>query len=71
MDNPIDDETGITEISIYPDGRVFLFGLSPETLAVLAEVFPHDGAIATRLACLNQPKGPNAIEPSNALPMGP
>ncbi len=37
-----DDETNITEITLLPDGRVFVFGLSREVLALLQKFCPAE-----------------------------
>jgi hypothetical protein len=37
-----DDETSVTEITLAADGRIFVFGLSREVLAVLREFCPLD-----------------------------
>lgn len=34
------DETAITEITIEPDGRIFVFGMSREVLELLATICP-------------------------------
>ena len=36
------DETSITELTIAPDGRVFVFGTSRPVLEVLLALNPHD-----------------------------
>jgi hypothetical protein len=38
----IDDETSITEITLQPDGRIFIFGLSREVLDILRELCPKE-----------------------------
>src|SRR5881394_2734679 len=45
----IDDETSMTELTIDPDGRVFVFGASRGVLEVLETLDPHDQRIATLL----------------------
>ena len=43
MNEPLeDDETNITEITIEPDGRVFVFGTSRRVLEVLEGLRPGD-----------------------------
>jgi hypothetical protein len=37
-----DDETAITEITLAADGRIFVFGLSRDVLAVLRDLCPRD-----------------------------
>jgi hypothetical protein len=46
--NP-EDEASITEISILPDGRVYLFGTSQQVLEVLHAIPLGDPAIQQRL----------------------
>ena len=41
----LDDETRITEITLQPDGRIFVFGLSREVLALLLEICPSDSPL--------------------------
>ena len=36
------DETSISEITIQPDGRVYVFGTSRQLLEVLEELCPDD-----------------------------
>lgn len=43
------DETLITEITIQPDGRVYVFGTSREILEVLAELRPDDPKVCRLL----------------------
>ena len=38
----MEDETDITEITIQPDGRVYVFGASRGVLDLLAELCPED-----------------------------
>jgi hypothetical protein len=37
-----DDETSITEITLQPDGRVYVFGTSRQVLAILQNLSPKD-----------------------------
>ncbi|HLJ96471.1 MAG TPA: hypothetical protein VKU02_25080 [Gemmataceae bacterium] len=37
-----EDETGISEITILPDGRVYVFGMSLQVLEVLQTLEPSD-----------------------------
>ncbi len=37
-----DDETAISEITILPDGRVYVFGMSLQVLEVLQSLEPND-----------------------------
>jgi len=43
------DESAITEISIAPDGRVYVFGASAEVLEVMAGIAPGDRLLAQRI----------------------
>ena len=38
----LDDESRMTEITVQPDGRIFVFGLSREVLAILRDLCPAD-----------------------------
>ena len=49
--NP-NDESSMTEISILPDGRVYLFGASREVLELLHAIPLGDPALAERIECL-------------------
>jgi hypothetical protein len=44
------DETTITEITIQPDGRIYVFGASRQVLAVLSDLCPGDQTLLQRLA---------------------
>ena len=44
------DETAITEITIRPDGRIYVFGMSHEVLGALAALCPEDATLQARLA---------------------
>ena len=46
--NP-DDETTLSEITIMPDGRLYVFGASREVLDVLAELSPGDADLQRRV----------------------
>jgi hypothetical protein len=45
-----EDETAITEITIQPDGRIFVFGLSLEVAQVLEGLCPAGHAIGRMVA---------------------
>ncbi|HEX4144641.1 MAG TPA: hypothetical protein VHY91_14135 [Pirellulales bacterium] len=51
----IEDETAITEITIQPDGRIYVFGLSLEVAQVLAELCPPGHAIERLVAKFETP----------------
>jgi hypothetical protein len=40
-DEDVDNETSMTEITIQPDGRVYVFGTSRSVLDLLAELNPR------------------------------
>jgi hypothetical protein len=44
-----DDETSITEITIAPDGRIYVFGASQGVLEVLDELALGDAAVRERV----------------------
>ena len=44
------DETAITEITIRPDGRIYVFGMSQEVLHALAALCPEDATLQARMA---------------------
>jgi hypothetical protein len=46
----LSDETGITEIEIAPNGRLYLFGASLEVLTLLQEIGLIDASARVRLA---------------------
>jgi hypothetical protein len=48
------DETAITEITIRPDGRIYVFGLSREVVEALAGLWPRDSVLQSRLAPIGQ-----------------
>lgn len=43
-------EPATTEITIAPDGRVFIFGLSRAVLEIAQSLSPNDARLARRLA---------------------
>lgn len=44
-----DHQTAVSEITILPDGRVFVLGASRELLEVLAVLNPEDAGLRQRL----------------------
>jgi hypothetical protein len=44
----LDEESRETEITILPDGRVYVFGLTRQVLETLAAAVPQDRALARR-----------------------
>ena len=57
-----EDETSMTEITILPDGRICIFGLSREVLEVLDAAELADTAVKQRLALLRRTDAPAGIE---------
>jgi hypothetical protein len=49
-----DDETGVTELTIAPDGRVFVFGTSRPILEVLEALQPRDAKLRNLLEHVRQ-----------------
>jgi hypothetical protein len=48
------DETNLTELEIGPDGRVYVFGASPEVLQILDALRKQDESIRQRLGRIPQ-----------------
>lgn len=44
-----DDETAVSEITILPDGRIFVLGASRPVLEILAVLGPEDAGLKRRL----------------------
>jgi len=44
-----DDETAVSEITILPDGRVFVLGASRQVLEILTVLDPGDAGVKQRL----------------------
>ena len=59
-----DDETAITEITIQPDGRIYVFGLSLEVARVLEGLCPPGHAIGRLVATFDKS---NAAEPPSTV----
>ena len=55
MSEPV-DETNLTEITIQPDGRVYVFGASLPILQILQSLQPNDPRISAILRHANSPK---------------
>lgn len=55
----LDDESRISEITLQPDGRIYVFGLSREVLNILEALCPPDHPLreiaADESACENAP----------------
>ena len=50
-----EDETSLSEITIAPDGRVFLFGASREVLEALSQLVFRDADLDRRLNQITEP----------------
>jgi hypothetical protein len=50
------DETNMTEITIQPDGRVYVFGASLPILQILQSLQPKDPRVAAILRHANPPE---------------
>jgi hypothetical protein len=57
-DTIVQEETTITEITIAPDGRVFIFGLSRPVLEMCAELNLSSHDLQQRIECLH-PESPS------------
>jgi hypothetical protein len=49
MTEPVDDETSISEITIAPDGRIYVFGASFEVLEAIEELASGNSEFRRRL----------------------
>lgn len=59
MQTPLEDESTLTEITLLPDGRVYVFGLSRQVLEILGELQSQD----QRVRCLLEQADLNTPEP--------
>lgn len=58
MSEPLlQDETTVTDITIAPDGRIFIFGTSRPVIELLAAFQPGNPRLEALLAHLRQPEG--------------
>jgi hypothetical protein len=62
-----DDETHTTEITIQPDGRVYVFGTSRQVLGLLNDLRPNDASLQRRL---QQPPEPRRSEAAATITQG-
>jgi hypothetical protein len=53
------EETLTTEITILPDGRVYVFGLSLQVLELLEDLSPRDPLVKKRLEALREEMQPD------------
>ncbi len=49
MADPEDDETAISEITIAPDGRIYVFGASYEVLQIIERLASDDSEVHLRM----------------------
>jgi hypothetical protein len=54
--NDISDETLITEVTIAPDGRIYVFGTSRQILDVLESLQPDDAIVQRLLQRVREPE---------------
>jgi hypothetical protein len=54
MKQPEDVPPATVDITIAPDGQVFVFGLSREVLEIVSDLNPHDQRLRGRLSRLRQ-----------------
>jgi hypothetical protein len=61
------DETNLTEITIQPDGRIYVFGASLPVLQILQQLQPRDPRISAilRQASPTRAKPPKSLLDSN------
>lgn len=60
-DDPIaDDETRISEITILPDGRIYVFGMSRQVLEMLGELRLADPGLRQRIEQVRRCSASNA-----------
>lgn len=59
-DRLLEDETAITEITIQPDGRVYVFGTSRQVLEVLENLHPNDARLGLLLRHVRRMEPPAA-----------
>jgi hypothetical protein len=64
MTEPLEDETQITEITVEPDGRVYVFGTSRRVLEVLEVLRPDDQRLQRLLGHVRQLEQRNNAEVS-------
>lgn len=64
-DAPADEEARISEISILPDGRICVFGLSREVIALLGDLSFTDPALDERIEHLRalEAEKPGHLQP--------
>jgi hypothetical protein len=66
-----EDESSITDITILPDGRIYLFGASAAVLEMLCDIPLHDPALRRRMDHLGGAEAgpcPVAGDPNEACP---
>lgn len=48
------EETELTEITLQPDGRIYVFGASRDVLEVMNSINPRDAHVRAVLDCVRQ-----------------
>lgn len=61
-DDPAAEETAITEITIQPDGRVYVFGTSRQSLEVLESLNPRDPKLKRLLSQVRHAESPGSSD---------
>ncbi len=56
------EETSVTDIEISPDGRIFLFGVSPQVLQILYDCGLTDQSLKNRLDSSNSPVSEPSVQ---------
>ncbi len=65
-----DDESTLTEITVLPDGRVYVFGASQPVLEALADLWPGDIDLQVRVQRLRAlSAAPSKAGPSTRSPV--
>ncbi|NLE38210.1 MAG: hypothetical protein GX621_09325 [Pirellulaceae bacterium] len=76
----MEDERAISEITIAPDGRIFVFGMSKELLEVLETLSSDDDGMKQRVDLMRRiqrneteldARGPNPSYPTDPTVSGP
>ena len=65
-DSLLQDETTITDITIQPDGRLYVFGASRDVTTMLGELCPNDPRLQRMLDHL---RALDAAQPAAAQPV--
>ena len=67
LDKPMeaDGETAVSEITILPDGRVFVLGAARQVLEILNVLNPRDAGLKQRLECIGGEEVGGDVAPSH------